>query len=166
MTIKREAAFHEAGHAVAAYRSRFHNIVGTINLEEYGAGEIYVSLSKKKLVAGGKPTDQSAQKDKEVAADLAVVLCSGLVAERMAEKSETGLKANPKCAELDHELASQQLSGAGLSKKFDLHEAAAVRLLEMEWNLVTALADHLFGKVSVDPVEVLAFIESRASAPQ
>ncbi len=144
MTIKREAALHEAGHAVAAYRSRFHNIVGTINLEEYGAGNINVSLSRKKLEAGGKPTDLSAQKDKEVAADLVVVLCSGLVAERMAEKSETGLNANPECAEPDYELASQHLSRVGLSKKFDLYEQAAGRLLEMEWNLVTALADHLF----------------------
>lgn len=164
MTIKREAAFHEAGHAVAAYRSRFHNIVGPINLAEYGAGEILVSLSEAKLAASGKPTDPSVQSDKEVAVDLAIVLCSGLVAERMAEKRNTGLKANPKCAEPDHIIAVQQLSGAGLSKKFDLHEQAAGKLLESEWDLISALADYLFENASVQPVQVLEFIESNAGS--
>ena len=163
MAIKREAAFHEAGHAVAAHRSRFHNVVGPIDLAEYGAGVIYVSLSKQKLAASGKPIDPSVQKDREVASDLAVVLCAGLVAERIAEQREDGLKSNPTCAEPDHELLRQQLSMSGLSKKFDLHEQAAQKLLESEWQLVTALAELLLTRVSVDPVDVLAFIESPVS---
>jgi hypothetical protein len=166
MTITREAAFHEAGHAVAAYRSRFHDVIGPINLADYGQGEIYVSLSKKKLATSGKSIDESAQSDKEVAIDLAVILCSGLAAERLAEKNDAELMSNPACAERDHLLAAEQLSGAGLSEKFDLHEQAATRLLENEWSLVTALAEHLHKKVSVDPGDVIAFIESRAGAPQ
>ena len=81
MTIKREAAFHEAGHAVTAHRSRFHALVGPINLRQYGAGGIFVSLSKSKLQTAGKPTDASSQKDKEVAIDLAIILSAGLVAQ-------------------------------------------------------------------------------------
>jgi len=166
MTIKREAAFHEAGHAVAAYRSRFHSIVGTIKLAEYGAGQADVSLSKKKLVASGKPANQAAQMDKEVAADLAVVYCAGLVAERIAERMELGLKANPKCAEPDHVSALQQLSAAGLSQKLDLHERAAERLLEKDWNLVAALAENLLASGSADAADVLAFLNAQTGVSQ
>lgn len=116
MRIKREAAFHEAGHAVAAHRSSFHNIVGPIDLGAYGSGEIYVSLSKAKLQAKGKTVDASSSRDKEVAIDLAVILAAGLIAERLAEENGLGVTANPECATPDHELLRQQLAYAGLSK--------------------------------------------------
>lgn len=160
MTIKREAAFHEAGHAIAAYRSSYHNVVGPINLAEYGSGEIYVSLSRKKLQAMGKAPDASSAKDKEVAIDLAVVLAAGLVAERLAEVREQGIIANPGCALPDHELMRQQLAEAGLSKKFDKHESTAAQLLEAEWALVRSLADYLHANTSAMPEDVTAFIES------
>ena len=152
MTIKREAAFHEAGHAVVAHRSKFHNIVGPINLEAYGSGETYISLSKRKLLANGKDAEPSAAKDKEVAADLAVILAAGLVAERLAESHEPGITANPECALPDHELMQQQLSGAGLSKKFDQHEGAAKQVLETEWKLVSSLAAYRGGPRNSDSV--------------
>jgi hypothetical protein len=159
MTIKREAAFHEAGHAVAAHRSSFHNIVGPIDLGAYGSGEIYVSLSKAKLQAKGKTVDASSSRDKEVAIDLAVILAAGLIAERLAEESGLGVTANPECATPDHELLRQQLACAGLSKKFDVHEEAAARLLKAEWSLVVALANHLYSTTLVMPDDVVAFIE-------
>lgn len=159
MTIKREAAFHEAGHAVAAHRSRFHNVVGQINLATYGAGEIYVSLSKQKLIAEGKPATPSAQLDKEVAKDLAVVLVAGLVAERLAQESDGDLKANPMCAEPDYHLMQQNLDAAGLSKKFNLHEEAAKIVLNSNWPLVDALAAYLFSEKTVASVSVHEFIE-------
>lgn len=159
MTIKREAAFHEAGHAVAAYRSRFHNVVGEINLSAYGAGEIYVSLSKRKLTAEGKPADPSVQRDKEVAKDLAVVLAAGLVAERLAQERDGDLKANPMCAEPDYILMLEHLNAAGLSKKFNVHEEAAKAVLTGDWSLVNALATYLFSELRVDPASVHQFIE-------
>lgn len=158
MTIQREAAFHEAGHAISAHRSKFHAIVGPINLQQYGAGEIFVSLSKRKLQAAGKPVAAASQKDKEVVKDLAVVLCAGLVSERLAEE-KIGLKANPNCAIPDHDLMKQQLVNAGLSARFDHYETSARQLLETKWALVTSLADLLYKNVVTDPVDVIEFIE-------
>ncbi len=158
MTIKREAAFHEAGHAIAAHRSKFHALAGPINLEQYGAGQIFVSLSKRKLQAAGKPVANDSQKDKEIATDLAVVLCAGLVSERLAEERE-GLKANQDCAVPDHDLMKQQLANAGLSERFDRHETSARQLLETEWSLVSSLAGLLYQKVNTAPTEIIEFIE-------
>jgi hypothetical protein len=160
MTIKREAAFHEAGHAVVAHRSRFHNIVGPINLASYGAGAIDISLSKMKLAANGKPTGPASARDKEVASDLAVVLSAGLAAERIAEAREIGLKANPTCALPDHELLQHQLAMAGLPTNFDQYEKAAKQLLESEWTLMVDLAEFLFKQVSSDPFDVRQFIDA------
>lgn len=165
MTIKREAAFHEAGHALAAHRSKFHNIIGSINLEDYGSGEIYVSLSKEKLQTQGKAPNISAERDKEVAADLAVVLAAGLVAEQVAEVREHGLTANIKCAVPDHKLLQLQLANAGLSKKFDIHQNTARQLLEAEWSLVVDLSNYLFENISAPSADVIAFIESNKKTP-
>lgn len=164
MSIKREAAFHESGHAVAAFRSRFHRIVGPISLAEYGAGEVFISLSNSKLRAAGLPIDSSSQKIREVVEDLAVVLCAGLVAEQLAAKHDSSLKANPSCATPDHDLLRQQLSQAGLSKHFDLHEEAAKKILNDEWELVESLAAYLYSKISADPTEVIAFLEQQDQA--
>lgn len=164
MSIKREAAYHEAGHAVAAYRSKFHNVIGTINLADYGAGEIFIFLSKSKLATYGKSNDQKLQYDKEVAVDLAVVLCAGLVAERIAERLGDGITANTACAEPDHSLQKAQLKMAGLSQNYDLHETTARCLLESEWSLVAELAAMLLKKTSVDAIEVIEFFESRSAS--
>lgn len=159
MTILREAAFHEAGHAIAARRSKFHDLVGPINLQQYGAGEIFVSLSKSKLRAAGKSVGLSSQTDQDVATDLAVVLCAGLVAERLAEEQIPGIKANPTCAKPDHDLVRQQLASANLSTHVDSHETVARHLLESEWSLLTSLANFLYDNVASDPTDVIGFIE-------
>ncbi|MBK7356383.1 hypothetical protein [Propionivibrio sp.] len=161
MTIQRVAAFHEAGHAIAAHRSKFHTLVGPINLQQYGAGQIFVSLSKSKLQAAGKPATAASQTDKEVATDLAVVLCAGLVSERLAEE-KAGLKANQDCAVPDHDLMKQQLVNAGLSACFDRHETSARQLLEFEWALVSSLADLLYKNVTTDPTDIIEFIKQHA----
>ncbi|MEQ9346866.1 MAG: hypothetical protein RIG26_10530 [Thalassospira sp.] len=160
MTIKKEAAFHEAGHAVTAHLSKFHSILGEVRLESYGAGEVYISLSKSKLVANGKSPDASSARDKEVAKDLAVVLSAGLVAECIAETKDLSLSANPRCAEPDHEYLKKNLEDAGLSKKFDRHEKVAKELLEKNWDLVQKLADYLFEKKVVDAVDLELFFKS------
>ncbi|MEF8762212.1 hypothetical protein, partial [Stenotrophomonas sp. A3_2] len=67
MTIKREAGYHEACHAILTARSRFHRLAGEINLTEYGQGEIYVSLSRQKLLAAGKTPIAATAQDPEVA---------------------------------------------------------------------------------------------------
>lgn len=158
MTIKREASFHEAAHAVLANLSKYHAIVGDINLQNYGAGEIFISLSKSKCAAGGKPQDASAQKDKDVAKDLAVVLCGGFAAEKIAAKIDASLNPNEQCATPDYQLAEQQLQMAGLSKKYDVYQAQANQILEANWKAVETLANYLFANTSADPQQILDII--------
>jgi len=162
MTIKREAAFHEAGHAVAAHRSMFHAIVGPINLAAYDSGEVYVSLSRKKLQANGKVGSAAAGADKGVAADLAVVLAAGLVSERLATAWEPGLTPMPDYAVPDHELLRQQLAGAGLPPELKSYEETVAQALQSDWRLVRALAEYLLRHVSVRPLDILEFIEGHA----
>jgi hypothetical protein len=158
MTIQREAAYHEAAHAVLAHISNYHAIVGDINLLSYGAGDFYMSLSRSKCAAGGKPQDASAQKDKEVARDFAIVLCAGLVGEQIASELDSTLTPNPECAEPDHALAEQQLQIAGLSKKYDLYQSQARDLLQQHWDTVERLATYLFANRSASPHQVVAII--------
>jgi ATP-dependent Zn protease len=150
MTIKKEAAFHEAGHAVVAFQSRFHAIVKSINLENYGAGEIFVSLSKSKLQKEGLPADPSSQTSKDVAADLAIVLSAGLVAERPASLRDAKLTANARCAIPDYDLARQQLHNAGLSEELTQYEEVAKQVLSSRWEMVEKLASILFYEVTLD----------------
>lgn len=158
MTIQREAAYHEAAHAVLAHISIFHAIVGDINLLRYGAGELYISLSRSKCAAGGKPQDASAQRDQEVAKDLAIVLCAGLVGEQIASELDSTLTPNPECAEPDHALAEQQLQNAGLSKKYNLYQSQARDLLQKHWDTVEKLAKYLFANRSATRDQVVAII--------
>lgn len=158
MVIKREAAYHEAAHAVLAHFSKYHTIIGDINLLSYGAGELYMSLSKSKCAAGGKPQDASAQRDKDVARDFAIVLCAGLIGEKIASTLDSTLTPNPECAYPDHVMVMQQLQIAGLSKKYDFYQLQARELLEQHWIIVDRLAEHLFANHSARPDQVVAII--------
>lgn len=159
MTIQREAAYHEAAHAVLAHTSSFHAIVGDINLLSYGAGEFYMSLSRSKCAAGGKPQDASAQEDRDVARDCAVCLCAGLVGEQIASELDSTLTPNPKCAEPDHALVEQQLQMAGLSKKYDKYQLQARGLLQQHWDTVEKLATYLFENLSASRDQIVAIID-------
>lgn len=165
MTIQYEAAIHEAGHAIAASKSKFHGIIGTINLQDYGAGEVFIFLSKSKLLSSGKMLNSSYQSDKDVVKDLAVVLCSGLVAERIAEE-KLGYKANPECAIPDYDFMKEQLRNAGLSQKFDFYEKISRQLLLANWPLVISLAEHLYTNNTIDAIDVNLFIEQFSNVTQ
>jgi hypothetical protein len=158
MAIKREAAYHEAAHAILAHRSRFHALVGPISLEKYGAGEAFVSLSKSKLRAQGKPETLDVQRDPEVVRDLALVLVAGYVAEQIAAESDNALRPNIACAIPDHDLLRKQLSSAGLSEDFDQFEAQARITLKTEWALVERVAQHLFKSGGAEPETILALL--------
>ena len=155
MTIKREAAYHEAGHAVLAHLSKFHGLGGSINLGTYGAGIAPVCLSRSKLVNGGKNPDRTSRRDKEVAKDLAVILCAGLAAERIAAEMDPTLTSDEECAIPDHEFMRQELKAAGLARYFDRHEQIARELLIANWNQVSTVAERLFAatKLSLDELD-------------
>ena len=158
MTIKREAAYHEAAHAVVANLSKYHIIHGGINLLNYGAGEFYAALSRSKCAARGKPQDPSAAKDKDVAKDFAILLCAGLVGEQIASEHDDTLAPDPECAEPDHALAQQQLQLAGLSEKYDIYQEQAREILKVHWNTVEKLAAYLLEHNSASPEEIASII--------
>lgn len=160
MSIKKEAAFHEAAHAVTAYYSKFHSLVHEINLMNYGAGEIFVSLSKSKCKAQGKfPTPETA-KDEDVSKELAVILCSGYAGEQIATKYDSSLIPSRKAAGPDYQLAVQNLKAAGLSHKYDFHHDDARNILEQKWDVVNRLADHLFEVKSMTAEDIVVFIQN------
>jgi ATP-dependent Zn protease len=162
---KREAAYHEAGHAVAADKSRFHALVGPINLANYGAGAIDISLSKSKLRAAGKRPVADSQRDQDVARDFAKILTAGLVAEQIASEKDKTLKPHPECAVPDHQLLKQNLNAAGLSKKFDRFEAESRRVLESNWNTVEKLARYLMEKEHATVDEIREIIDDATEDP-
>ena len=153
--MKRDAAYHEAGHGIVARLSRFHEIVGGIELADYGAGEGFISLSKRKLKAAGKQEDESTAKDKDVARDLALILTAGYIAEKVAAEQNKTLTPSLECAKPDHDMLRDVLSGAGLSKKFDHFESSVEEILRIRWDAVEALADFLFecGSVEYDTLD-------------
>ncbi|TGG89378.1 hypothetical protein E4656_20035 [Natronospirillum operosum] len=160
MTIKKEAAFHEAAHAVTAYYSKFHSIVLGIDLEDYGAGEIFVSLSKSKCIENGKPPSAETAKDKEVSKELAVILCSGYVGELIAAETDPSLNPSRSSAGPDYQLAVQNLKAAGLSHKYDFHHDNARTFLESKWDVVNKLAEHLFSVKKESAENIIKFIEN------
>jgi hypothetical protein len=81
---------------------------------------------------------------------------------RALEEREVGLKENPNCAEPDYKLLKTQLNNAGLSARFDHHEATARHLLESEWALVNSLSSFIYTKVICDPTDIIDFIEQNA----
>jgi hypothetical protein len=84
--------------------------------------------------------------------------------ERLAAERIVTLRANPACAEPDHTLLRNQLSKAGLSRHFDRHEETARNLLSLEWPLLNSLASYLYSKVTVEPTDVIAFLEQASNA--
>jgi hypothetical protein len=160
MSVKKEAAYHEAAHVVLAYKSMFHSIVEEVNLRNYGEGETFVSLSASKCKANGKPQDPSAAKDKEVAKDLAVILCGGFIGEKIAASFHADLCPNSDCAATDYHLAKQSLSGANTSKKLECYAESAASILKENWSLVEELADFLFENVKVDAADLIYKIKN------
>ncbi len=128
----------------------------------YDAGEVFISLSKSKCVAGLKSGTAEDRKDREVFFDLAAILCAGLVSEQLASQRNGNLSPNSKCAIPDQKLARQQLGEANLSKKLEVHEKvekAARDLLQLKWQEVEHLAEFLFEVTSAQPDEILNVIE-------
>lgn len=160
MGIKKEAAFHEAANAVAAYYSKFHSLVHEINLMNYGSGEIFVFLSRAKCLEQGKPATAQTAQDKEVSKELAVILCAGYVGEQIASEHDSSLVPSRNSSGSDYQLAVQNLKAAGLSHKYDLHHANARELLESKWQVVEALAEHFLQVKKESAENILEFIKN------
>lgn len=159
MTIKMVAAYHEAGHAVLTYRSKYHSLEKTISLNDYGSGEIFVSIEPSKLKGAGLPSPVKSQNNVMVTRDLALILVAGYVAEQIAAKLDNNIKPHLDCAKPDHDFLRMKLAAAGLSKRFDKFEREAAVLLNKEWHLVRGLAEFLFQNVTADAGTVFAELD-------
>jgi ATP-dependent Zn protease len=160
MSIKKEAAFHEAAHAVTAYYSKFHRLVLEINLRNYGAGEVFVSLSRSKCLRHGKAPSAGTTKDPDVSKELAVILCSGYAGEQIASEYDPLLNPSLKSADPDYQIAVQNLKAAGVSHNLDIYNEEARISLKSKWNVVEKLAEHLFEQKKETAENIIEFIKN------
>jgi hypothetical protein len=129
------AAHHEAGHAVAAIYSRFHNLPGELVASANGHGENFAGLSGRKCSAAGKEPNP---RDKEIASDLALIACAGFEAEVRCT-GEIGGSADVHAAKADYDLAKQVLGNASLKHA----KRGAALLIEQRWPEVRQVASAL-----------------------
>jgi hypothetical protein len=154
MTSKLAAAFHHAGHAVATDLSQYHVIARPLRLDAYGTGEVTAALSRRKLVAGDKFPGASSRTDPDVAASIAVILCAGLVSERLAAIQGAPIAPDPERSAGDFAMARAELAQAGISPSTEFFEEAATALLTQHWASVQRLAKRLESVEELTPEEI------------
>lgn len=156
-----EAAYHEAGHAVAAYLSLFHGVgIGAISLGAFGSGAADVRLSRKKVQAAGKAADATIERDPDVAVSLCTVLAAGFAAELVAASKGVDLEPNPSCSAPDRAWLVAQASAADIPADVAAYEMQAKVLLEREWPQVEKLARRLMQQGTIDGVDVEILLQA------
>lgn len=155
-----EAAFHHAGHAVAAHLSKFHVLALPLRIDAWGSGEITAALSRRKLLAAEKIASTTARADPDVAESIAVILCAGLVSERLAAAHRISVTPDPARSSGDLQMARTELRQAGLSDDTQPHEDKAAALLASHWSRVQRLAERLVVAEELSPAEIAALLES------
>jgi hypothetical protein len=161
MLVSKEAAYHEAGHAVSAYLSPFHGIAdGKVNIGSFGSGAADIRLSKKKVQAAGKTLSPAVALDPKVAASMATVLAAGFAAEQIAASLDNTITPNPVCSGPDYVELTNHTQAAGISSDVSIYHAQATSLLQKEWAQVERLAEILYRRGSVDGVDIAIYLES------
>ena len=157
------AAFHHAGHAVAAHTSRFHVVALPLRVDTYGGGDVVTALSRRKLLAAEKAAAASARSDPEVAASIATILCAGLVCERIAAMRTAPFTPDPTRSAGDFAMAIAELEQAGLECVTQPYEDAAAALLTDHWEAVQRIVDKLVHAEELAPDEINALILAEAA---
>jgi hypothetical protein len=156
----REAAFHHAGHAVAAHLSKYHVLAAALKVDSYGTGEIVAALSRRKLQTAGKAAAVSARTDPDVAAGIAVILAAGLAGEEIAAARALCIGVDRSMSEGDFEVARTELRIAGLADDTHPYQEAALRLLNDHWSRVERLAEALVLNGELGPQAVHDIIQA------
>ncbi|EKJ94770.1 hypothetical protein C241_15758 [Bradyrhizobium lupini HPC(L)] len=145
MSVKLEAAYHEAGHIVLAWFSKYHTIAGGIDLTK-GSGQIpEIAVSKSKMSAAKKlPSKDSASNDYDVVREGAVIFAAGYQAELIAASINPSLVPDRGSADLDYQIVDAILAKAGLQWDTRVAEAAAEDLLRRHWVWVEKIAQQAF----------------------
>ncbi|WP_323572083.1 MULTISPECIES: hypothetical protein [unclassified Rhizobium] len=139
---------------MAAYHSKFYDVVSGIHLLNDGAGGFDLSLNGRKCREAGKADDATAQKDKEVTRDAVVILMAGYAAELIAKEKSSAITPHRPSADPDYSMAGTFLKGAGLSQKIDRAEQEARAILIENWATVERLATLAFEKKGLSWLEV------------
>ena len=155
-----EAAFHHAGHAVAAHLSKYHVLALPLRIDAYGSGEVTAALSRRKLIAAEKIASAAARADPDVAASIALILCAGLAGERLAAEHSVAVTPDPARSAGDLKMARDELRQAGLPDTTQPHEDAAAALLAAHWPRVLALAERLVVAEELSTSEIAALLDA------
>jgi hypothetical protein len=154
-----EAAFHHAGHAVAAHLSKYHVLALPLRIDAWGTGEVTAALSRRKLIEADKIASVAARVDPDVAQSIAVILCAGLASERLAAERSLPVLLDPARSHGDLEMARAELRGAGLPDDTGPHEIAATVLLTLHWRRVQSVATRLAVNEELSPAEIAALLD-------
>ncbi len=155
-----EAAFHHAGHAVAAHLSKYHVLALPLRTDAWGSGEVTAALSRRKLIAADKIATAAARIDPEVAESIAVILCAGLASEKIAAERRLPVTPDPARSSGDLAMARAELRAAGLPDDTAPHETAASALLALHWLHVATIAERLVVAEELSAAEIAAVLES------
>ena len=155
-----DAAFHHAGHAVAAHLSKYHALALPLRIDAYGSGEVTAALSRRKLLVAEKVASAATRVDPEVAKSIAVILCAGLASEQLAAARSVAVTPDPARSAGDLKMARDELRLAGLPDDTRPHEDAAAALLARHWRRVQAVAERLAVTEELSPAEIGALLES------
>lgn len=154
------SAIHESAHAVAAYISKYHFLIGDISLQSDDLGETFVSLSKKKVIAAKLPVDLNViMKNKDVLTDIAVIFYSGYFAEVFYSK-KNNLKVDISFSKNDFNTVMELEKKGGINLDKDEINQITVKLIEENWNAIEALANVLENKKKILAVDVIELLDS------
>jgi len=105
MSVKLETAYHEAGHIVLAWFSKYHTIAGGIDLTKSSGQIPEIAVSKSKMSAAKKlPSKDTASNDYDVVREAAVIFTAGYQAELVAASINPSLAPDRGSADLDYEI--------------------------------------------------------------
>jgi hypothetical protein len=155
-----DAAFHHAGHAVAAHLSKYHVLALPLRIDAWGSGEVTAALSRRKLLAAEKIASAAARADPEVAASIALILCAGWASEKLAAERSVPVTPDPARSTGDLQMARDELRQAGLPDATQPHEDAAAALLDSHWPRVRAIAERLVVTEELSPAEIAALLDA------
>jgi len=136
------SSISRSGARCCSARSKFHSIEKSINLEAYGAGEIFVSLSRSKLLAGGK-LQMLRRKETKRSQQILLLYCVRASLRSVLRKFEKMGSLQIRHVPFQTMTWCATTGNRWLSKHFDRHEAAAQEILESQWCWLVA-SPHIY----------------------
>jgi hypothetical protein len=158
MSSHRITAYHEAAHAVVAYLSQYHGLIGGLSLTSPETGDALIRLSRKKLLAAGKQVDNTALDDPEVRIDAAVIRLAGYAAEEhyASMHPDQDVEPNKSFSANDYAEARGLIGDAGVRRL----EPQVRALVSSEWAAIQALAAKLEAEGVLEAIDALDLLNA------